>query len=75
MNDLIDKLRVYLKGIHSSNNFLEIRFVPKNRVLRPQLILLHKPSNIECVLICEDRTLIKAARMINSYCEMEPMCT
>lgn len=73
-NDLIDSLRKYLRLPRFTNDFKEIKYIPKNRVLKPQLIILHKISNIECVLISDDVSLIKVTKLIENYNNIEPMC-
>lgn len=55
--------------------FNDIILIPESRVLKSQLKMLHKESNIECVLLSDDvGSLVKSTQIIQSYIEIEPMC-
>lgn len=73
-NNLIDSLRIFLKETHRTADFIEMKYYPRGLILKPRLVVLHKQSNIECVLIAEDMSMVKVANVINKYMDIEPMC-
>lgn len=65
---------MFLNEKQRTTDFTEIHYLPRNPILKPRLIVLHKQSNIKCVLISEDTAMVKVANVVNMYMEIEPLC-
>lgn len=56
------------------SEFDQFKYLPKNRVLKSRLLMIHKPSKIECMLICDNFDLPRTSELIKKYMEIEPTC-